>query len=178
MIMNAIYIGVALFVLLLTLNFWSTVTDYIYMAFRYWKHTLFIVICIGGGLYMGLYATHLDKLNNLFVYDFGVIRTPSHEDVQVTIRRCREFTVAKRDGDESYIDPKPPFIDVIKIGAKTYWDTCARVLGSNYWKHDISIDGENGGKVFCAAYRAGDYRSSTVNVWCDTVLDPYPEEGK
>ena len=137
--------------------------DYLYAALRNWKQTAFIVICVAAGLIAGSSAAHVGAPGTLAL---PALEMPRQETGQAAVDSCRDFVTARLERGHG-----PPPGGALKIGRPT-WESCAKVFGTNYWKHDISINGENGGLVLCRAYRQDSYRSGNVDAWCDTVFAP------
>ena len=160
--------------LLFFYTFRNAATDVAYLALTHWKHTVFIVTCISVGVFVGAYNAHLGSvLDNYNLHlSLRAQKTDDNERIATAINECKKFVEAKLDGKLSYDEPSPSLGDVIRIGATSYWDTCANTFGMNYWKHDIYIKGEEGGAMLCKAYRNGAYRSGNVENWCATVLAP------
>ena len=156
-------------ILLLVYTFRAGVTDFVYLAVKNWKQTAFVFICMAGGLVGGLYASGDSQL--LQIYSLA-LPLPAENPGVAQIDKCREFVAAKAEHRPGYIDPNPSLDDYVLIGAHSYWDTCAQTFGMNYWKHDISINGQNGGQILCKAYLQDSYRSGIVDSWCNTVLSP------
>ena len=167
-------IAVVFGVLLFLYTFRSGLTDVVYLALTHWKHTAFVVICITVGVLVGAYNSHLGSLENLYNLRLSILTHQKNDDEQMlaTINACKKFVEARLDGKPAFDEPSPRLNDVIRIGAQSYWDTCANAFGMNYWKHDIFIRGEEGGPALCRAYRKDDYRSGTVESWCASVLAP------
>lgn len=157
-----LYIALALGAALVAYNFRAELGDIAYFCFTHWKHTAFVAICIMVGLFMGAYNSRLS-----LAIDLGTIipsfEMPGHENTLVALHECKEFVQNELDrgknsrtaGDNS-----------------SKWDHCARLFGMNYWRESMTVNGEHGGRALCRAYRAGDYRSSEVETWCNTVFAP------
>lgn len=162
--------GIALFLY----TFRSALTDIVYLALNRWHHTLFIVVCIGVGLFVGAYNSHLSGIMDDYSFHLSLSASKQTEDQRLaeTIGQCKNFVETKLDGKPGYEEPSPSLGDVIRIGAKSYWDTCANIFGMNYWKHAAFIRGEEAGPMLCKAYRKDTYRSGNVENWCATVLAP------
>jgi hypothetical protein len=159
----------ALGIAVLLYNFRAACTDFVYLFFRYWKHSLFILICLLTGTLAGLEAGSINQALNSVTDYVTTWEDPSGE---TAIDQCKDFITAKMEGRKDYREPAPPFGDVIRLGARSYWDICAQTLGMNYWRHDIAINGRRGGAAFCDAYRRDNYRSPLVDGWCTAVLSP------
>ena len=144
-------------------------TDFVYLAIKNWKQTAFVFVCMAGGLVGGLYASGDSQILQISSL---ALPLPAETPGVTQIEKCREFVTAKAEHRPGYIDPKPSLGDYITMGAHSYWDTCAQTFGMNYWKHDISINGQNGGQVLCKTYLQDSYRSGIVDSWCNTVLSP------
>lgn len=170
-----IYAGAALLLILFAFTFRDGLTDIVYLALKNAKLVLFVFFCMMIGLLAGLYETSSSP-SSLGDYAGFLGRTGESRTAE-TIRECKIFVAARLEHRRDYEEPDPPLGDVVKIGAKSFWDTCAHVFGMNYWKYDLSINGENGGEKLCRAYRESDYRSDYVSGWCATVFMPAPKRG-
>lgn len=161
-------------ILLFVYTFREGITDIAYLALKHWKHTIFVVTCIGVGLFVGAYNAHLGNMMDEYNFRLTLQSQKKGDDERIaaTINQCKKFVEAKLDGRTDYDEPSPSLGDVIRIGAKSYWDTCANTFGMNYWKHEIFIRGEEGGPMLCKAYHKTSYRSGNVESWCSTVLAP------
>ncbi len=165
--------------------------DTLYLALRHYKTTLFVMICLSVGTLAGINVR--DFNNPLPVIDMAHISLPpigsfyqtSAEKTLATIRNCQAFVTAQieQPARPQRAQPEPsdsgsPLLHLASdvLPAMTYsasmnWDRCARAFGTNYWKTDISVKGENGGVALCKAYHAQkDYQSGVVEAWCDTVF--------
>lgn len=169
-----LYYFAAIFGLLLFgYTFRNGLGDILYVALKKWHHSVFILSCLCAGFLIGLHESHLDTGNSLPSINIeSLLPVPEGERTTILVRECKSFVAAKLENRADYDEPAPPLGDVVRIGAKSYWDTCARAFGMNYWKHDISINGENGGQALCRAYHSGAYRSGNVESWCATVFAP------
>lgn len=166
----ALVLGTALFLY----TFRNGATDILYLSLKHWHHTLFIAACLCVGVFAGAYNSHLGSLvdEHNFRLALHLSRQTEDERLAETIATCKKFVEAKLDGRHDYREPPPSLGDVVRIGAKSYWDTCANTFGMHYWKHDIFIRGQEAGPLLCKAYRKGAYRSGNVENWCATVLIP------
>jgi len=160
--------GAALFLY----TFRSAATDILYLAMKNRAHTAFIAVFITAGLFIGSYNSHLNDVLDNYNIHISMKKMSRGNISASTIDQCKQFVEAKLEGKADYNEPSPLLGDVIRIGAKSYWDTCANAFGINSWKHDIFINGETGGAALCKAYRKNSYRSGNVENWCATVLAP------
>lgn len=168
-------IAALLAVLLFAYTFREGLTDIAYLALKRWKQTLFVAICIGGGLFAGTYNSHVGHALNEYHFRMALKLYKESDDTRtaMVINECKKFVEAKLDGRKDYDESSLPFDGIIKIGVSSYWDTCADTFGMNYWKHEIFIRGEEGGPMLCKVYRNDkSYRSGNVESWCATVLAP------
>jgi hypothetical protein len=162
-----LYLGAIVFIVVFVYNFRSGLTDYVYLATRNWKTTIFILVCILVGVFMGAYELQLDYKGDMW----SLHNSPSRKDDNaVAIRHCREFVQARLNGETTGPGDDAPEHGGWFFGPQSRWDECADLFGNNFWKYDISVGGENGGKVLCRLYRQGDYRSAGVDSWCNTAF--------
>ncbi len=162
--------------------------DALYLVQTHFKATLFIVICLAVGALAGVNIRNFDSA--VPTVDLAAINVPSiealyptsEEKTLATIRNCQAFVTAqidtpprleraslpeRNDGSSSLLHLAS---DVLPSTSKD-WDRCARAFGTNYWKTDISVKGENGGIALCRAYHAQTtYQSPRVEAWCNTVF--------
>lgn len=105
-----------------------------------------------------------------------VYQAQKPDDVKTasTITKCKKFVEAKIAGQETE-DFRTVSAGIINISNISYWEICANTFGMNYWKYDISINGQNGGRLLCDTYARSTYRNGKVNAWCDTVFAPSPQ---
>jgi hypothetical protein len=169
-IFNLVFYAAILGIGLLLYTFRSGLSEYLYIAIKNWKASAFIVVCLIAGVTGGIYASS-DQPIEVRISSFA-LPLPGDNPGVAQIDSCKDFVTAKAEHRAGYIDPKPSWSDKIIIGANSYWDTCAQTFGMNYWKHDISIGGKNGGQMLCKTYHEDGYRSGIVDSWCSTVLDP------
>jgi hypothetical protein len=161
-------LGLVLFIY----TFRAGLTDFVYLALNNLKATVFMFTCLIAGLLVGVYASGADTRALDFSMPSFALPMPSENPGVAQIDSCKEFIAAKSEGRAGYIDPQPTLSDKIIMGADSYWDVCAQTFGMNYWKHNITIGGKNGGQILCDAYRKDSYRSGIVESWCSTVLSP------
>lgn len=164
------YILTALIVTFL-LYFRNGIGAGLYIAVKNWRQSGFIAACVLGGLLIGVSLSDRQP-------DFATIThliQPEDRRTAARIADCKEFVEARLH-NRPYGEVDRAMIDlgVIRIGTTSYWDSCARTFGMNYWKHDITIDGRNGGHVLCDLYRNTPYKSGDVDAWCTTVFAPDP----
>lgn len=169
-IFNLVFCAAILGIGLLMYTFRSGLTDFLYVAVKNWKVSTFIVVCMIAGVAGGLYASS-DHSLEVRISSFA-LPLPGENPGIAQIDSCKEFVAAKAEHRAGYVEPQPSWRDTIVMGAHSYWDTCAQTFGMNYWKHDISIGGKNGGQLLCKTYHEDGYRSGIVDSWCNTVLDP------
>lgn len=184
---NALFlIGFALFLLIATLVASGRFGDVFYIALKNGKATLFVMLCISVGVLAGLnirYGNNITPVVSLPVVALpaiGNLYQTSEEKTLATIRNCQAFVTAQLDlgvGNRTLPEHADSSSSLLHLASdvlpstSTNWDRCARAFGTNYWKEDISVKGENGGVALCKAYRAQkEYQSSEVNAWCDTVF--------
>lgn len=170
--------------------------DALYLMQTHFKASLFILICLSAGALAGVNIRNFDSVVpavDLAAIDIPSIDTlyqTSEEKTLATIRNCQAFVTAQIDtppraeptSRPERIDGSSPLLhlasDVLPSALNSTskdWDRCARAFGTNYWKTDISVKGENGGVALCRAYRAQtQYRSGKVEAWCDTVFKAAP----
>ena len=156
-------------IVLFLYTFRSGCTDLVYLALKNWKQSAFIFVCLLGGLGAGVYSSGNTPAIGL---PSLALPLPADNPGEAQIDGCKDFIAAKAEHRKDYIDPRPSLRDMVVMGAHSYWDTCAQTFGMNYWKHDISVNGQNGGKMLCDTYRQDSYRSGIVDSWCSTVLAP------
>ena len=161
-----IALGFAVIGLLLSKD---AVADFMYVISKHWQVTTFIVIC---GLLGGIVAVKQQefKYELAYLYYTGTKNTGTLE-AKYQIRQCKEFLQAKINGTQAN-DHRSITAGIFKISSISNWEFCARTFGLNYWKHDLSINGQDGGRVLCDTYARDTYRSSKVQTWCDTVFAP------
>lgn len=164
-----IYAALAVIVALLTYRVWG---DSVYVVSRNWRLVSFVFIATLCATLLVLEQERF-KYNLVFHYFTGQ-EPPPAEETRYHIRQCAEFVKAKRSGEE-VAEYRPVSAGPISISKISYWDFCARTFGMNYWKFDISIDGQNGGRLLCDTYALDTYRSPNVQSWCDTVFAPRTE---
>ncbi len=151
---------------LLSARLWG---DGIYVVSKHWRMAAFVLGCCA---VTSLFAIKQEqfKYEIAYLYYTGTKNT-SETDARYQVRVCKEFVQAKIDGRQTAefhtISAGP-----VEISSVSNWEYCARTFGLNYWKHDISINGQDGGRLLCEAYARDAYRSSRVQTWCDTVFAP------
>lgn len=161
-----IYLGLGFVAFCLSLPFWSNA---FYVVGKHWRLAVFAAVMGGVGT-LAVFKQQEFKYNLAFNYFVGTKNTDSQE-ARYQIRQCKEFVQAKLNG-ETVAETHTVSAGFINISSISTWDLCARTFGMNYWKHDTSIDGQDGGRLLCEAYARGTYRSGKVNAWCDTVFTP------
>lgn len=182
-------LGATLCLCLLLLLVSGRAGDTLYLALRHYKATLFVMLCLSVGISAGMNIRNMG--DRLPIVDMAAIPLPaidafsqrSAQKTLATIRNCQAFVTAHLE-QASHVPPvtaSPALLHLASDGLPPLsnpskdWDRCARAFGTNYWKVDISVKGENGGIALCRAYHAQDgYRSGTVDAWCDTVFRETP----
>lgn len=150
-------------------------TDAVYQSFRHWKIMLVVASCAAGVMGAGAFLNGVGDFSVLASVAYTNLSAPDNGDdsgVTTTIERCKAFVAAEQAHTPGYMPPSPPLHDKVLIGAVSYWDTCSQAFGMNYWKYDISINGQPGGPALCGAYRQSGPRSPVTDGWCSTVLAP------
>ncbi len=166
----AIYFAIASALLLFIYTFRTGFADHIYAAVKNWRRTGFIAICILGGVYAGFYNSDVE----MSIGETLALLAPAGDDdpALTQIQECKRFITEKLEHRDNESEPSAFLDRVTRTGARSVWDTCAWSFGMNYWKDDISINGESGGKALCRAYHQDSYRSRNVENWCKTVFTP------
>ncbi|PJB71372.1 MAG: hypothetical protein CO093_05335 [Alphaproteobacteria bacterium CG_4_9_14_3_um_filter_47_13] len=159
-------VGLGIIALLLTYKCWGSV---IYFVTTHWRVAGFILIGSLFGVFIVL--KQQDLKYELAYYYFTGTKNTGELQSRYQIRQCREFILAKIKGEE-VADDRHLTAGFINISTISNWEFCARTFGLNYWKHDITINGQNGGRLLCEAYARDTYRSDNVQIWCDTVFSP------
>lgn len=168
--------------------------DVFYYAFKNIKATLFVALCLCVGAFAGLsysdmtYAPHIPVASAAMTI-VNDIRQPPEDKVLATIRTCQAFVTAQLDETQAgartlpeRADSNPSLLHLasaVPVANAKDWDRCARTFGTNYWKYDISVNGQNGGQALCRAYRAqSEIASGEVEAWCNTVFAETPESSQ
>lgn len=184
-------VGTLLFLAVTLLVVSGRFGDVFYIALTHGKATLFVCLCLSVGILAGLHLRYggsfspAAALPDVNMPVIGDLYQTSEERTLATIRNCQAFVTAQLDTQADArtrperTDSSPPLLHLasdVLPGTSRDWDRCAKAFGLNYWKEDISVNGENGGTALCKAYRAQDeYRSGDVNAWCETVFkDDHP----
>ena len=181
--------GVITFIAIATLVVSGRFGDIFYVALNHTKATLFVFLCLSAGALAGLsirgdISTPDVALPAVEIPALGDLYQTSEERTLATIRNCQAFVTAQLDNkgmsrtlpERNGSSPSLLHLasDVLPSSQRD-WDRCARAFGTNYWKQDISVKGENGGVALCRAYRQQkDFASSEVESWCDTVFKSDP----
>lgn len=165
-------LGLVLIIALLTFKYWGNV---FYFVTKNWRVVTFTVILSLLGAVLVVKQQEW-KYEIAYRYFTGTKHTGSLES-KYHIRMCKQFIKAKLNGepakDDHYIT-----VAFFRLKSVSNWEFCARTFGLNYWKHDTSINGQDGGRVLCDAYARSSYRSGDVDAWCDTVFAPVEEDHK
>ncbi|MBI1257675.1 MAG: hypothetical protein GC204_09415 [Chloroflexi bacterium] len=160
----------AIITALITYRYWGGL---IYAATRNWKVLAFVVI---GGLIGTVIVFKQQELKYQLAYYYMTGGKDSDTlEARYAVRQCKEFVEAKLNSAPTE-DVRMIKAGFINIGSVSNWDYCARTFGLNYWKTDISINGQDGGRLLCQAYARDTYRSEKVQTWCDTVFAPTPPQ--
>ncbi len=159
-------LAIALITAVLTRNYWGS---WIYTLSRNWKLLSFVTILSLVGITAVMMQQDL-KYKLAYSYWRGNVAQDSKE-IAYQIRQCKEFVLAKANGQETseYHQISAGPVNISKI---SNYDFCARTFGLNFWQHDITINGQDGGRLLCETYARDTYRSSKVQSWCDTVFAP------
>jgi len=158
--------AVVLVAMALSSRLWG---DGLYYLSKHWRAAAFAVTSLA---LVWLIAVKQEQFKyEVAYYYFTGTKNTGEDDARYQIRMCKDFVQDKIEGN--------PTAEVHKVAAGpinfagvSNWDYCARTFGLNYWKHDISINGQDGGRLLCEAYARDTYRSGKVNAWCDTVFAP------
>ncbi len=159
-------IGLVAITLILTMRTWGNA---LYVMSKHRHITSFVIVC-------GLLGTFIVLKQEEFKHDLASmyhanLQTNDNGEARYQIRQCKDFVSASLDGTLTDQDHKRTFkAGFIKVKTGSDWDFCARTFGLNFWKHDISINGQNGGRLLCDAYARASYRSGEVDSWCSTVF--------
>lgn len=165
-------IGLVIIAALASFKYWGAG---FYTITKHWRLASFIVFCCFIAA-VGVLKQQEFKYDLAYYYMTGTKYASTHE-ARYQIRQCKEFVQAKVDGQQTaeYHTVSAGFININNI---SNWDFCAQTFGMNYWKHDTSINGQDGGRLLCEAYARDTYRSSKVQSWCDTVFAPTTTEAQ
>ena len=166
--MQWISIGIILFVFLAMIILGATrAGDIFYMITQNWKASVSAFILIILTLMFGVF--HEPVLREIRTTYWRIVLKEG-PDVITRVQHCRAFLEAIQNG-QSYTPPAEDRGGLNKHSPNEYWDVCAAAFGKNYWKYDISVNGQNGGALFCELYEVQEgLTSPTADVWCDTVL--------
>ena len=168
----AFWIIAAFTLCMLVMKVWG---DGIYMLVKNWRVVTAVAMVL---VFVSLISLKHDNLQYEMASYVYSAKTPDDVKIASTIQQCKGFVQAKLEGQETQ-DYRTISAGIINISNISYWEICANTFGMNYWKHDISINGNNGGHLLCDAYTHATYRSSKVNAWCDTVFaSPRTEDQK
>ncbi len=162
-------LGLIVIAALLTMKHWG---DVVYSATKNWQLISFVTVMCFLGTVLVIKQEQL-KYELVYYYSTGS-KFEDDQDTRYKIRQCKNFITAKMNG-EQVIEARPVKAGFINVAQINNWDYCAKTFGLNYWKHDTSINGQDGGRVLCEAYARDTYRSGKVQTWCDTVFAPAPE---
>ena len=161
----AIGLIAAIALLLFILSF-NRIGDWLYAAVKEWKAALLALIIFStlGIMFLGQQAIgqSAHAISSRISYWSG--SRPNE-----TVAQCRMFTRLKADHEkiQPYIDNRALNIHP---NPDKYWEICIQAFGQNYWKQDITVNGQSGGKLLCRLYNTSAYVSSKVQTWCDTVF--------
>lgn len=157
-------IGLGVIAALLSFKYWGTV---FYAVTRHARVAGFVCILSLLGAILVLKAQDLKY--DIAYYHFTGTENTDVLEAKYHIRQCKEFVEAKLDGRDA-ADQRSLSTGFMNISGVSNWEFCARTFGLNYWKEDISINGQDGGHLLCEAYAHDTYRSPRVQTWCDTVF--------
>lgn len=141
----------------------------IYIMTTHWRESAFLLLCALAG---AGFAVKKDTIGRDLSYFVAGLGAPSEENAAAAVGVCKKFVQAKSAG-LPFAPPRESRL--FPASEDSYWETCARTFGMNYWKHDIAVGGRNGGEALCAAY-ARDPRATAlpsagkVEAWCGTVF--------
>ena len=162
-----IALAVGVLVALMTYRLWG---DAIYALSRNWRLVGFAVML---SLIGSIAVIQQEKFKHSLAVSYFANKeyAKTQREARYQIRQCKEFVQAKIHGTQiaEYRTISAGPINIAKINN---WDFCAKTFGMNFWKYDTSIDGQDGGRLLCETYARGNYRSSKVQSWCDTVFTP------
>lgn len=168
----AFWIAAAFTLCMVIMKVWG---DGIYVLIKNWRAAAVLSMALVLVSLISLKHDNLQYEMASYVYH---AKTPDDVKIASTIEQCKSFVQAKMQGQQTQ-DYRTISAGIINISNISYWEICANTFGMNYWKHDISINGQNGGHLLCNAYTHATYRSGKVNAWCDTVFaSPRTEDQK
>ncbi len=159
-----IAVGFAVIAILLIGKIWG---DGLYTLTKNWRLASFVLVLSLLGVLVVIKQEEFKY--ELVYYYYAGNQSKAPQDTKYRIRQCKDFVQAKLNGGEA-IETRPIKAGFINVSAVNNWDFCAKTFGLNYWEHDISINGQSGGRVLCEAYARDTYRSGKVQTWCDTVF--------
>ncbi len=154
----------------------AVLPDLLEIVTKYTAHCFFLGACAFLAVSMFVYKVDFGMLSvsapNISVASIWISEEEKEKRMRMEITSCKIFVASE-------LEPKIQKASLqvsqsekeVTIG-KTMWEECSKRFGMNYWKYDISVNGENGGQALCRAYRQSDYRSSDVDAWCNTVFAP------
>lgn len=150
----------------------AAIPDLFQTVARYWQQTFFIATSA-----LLLYAVVAWKIDAARMIDDASVSVSRlwESDAQREQRTKMEISDCKAFVQQAY-ESRTDAARLIPASMTTdsRWEDCAERFGLNYWKHDIFIDGRNGGQMLCEAYRGSGARSSQVEAWCATVFAQRP----
>lgn len=161
-------IGVIIFVFITMIIFGATrAGDLFFHMTNHWKTSVAAFLLIALTLLFTVF--HQPVVKQIRSMYWMMVLNEGH-DVLTRVEDCRAFLTAIQNGQE-YIPDTGHSGGLHNYQPEQYWDICSDTFGKNYWKHDISVNGQHGGHVLCALYNAqSDIISSKAKVWCDTVF--------
>lgn len=146
----------------------------LYVVMKNWRLAVFFIFCAAGGV---LAATHSSDISATLQGRLKV----NQKHAEATISHCKSFLTAY-SGREDGLLKEPLKAGFIKISNDTsdYWkshylEVCAQAFGMNYWRHDITVNGQSGGRVLCEIYRKENFKSGKIQSWCGTVFAHDPK---
>jgi hypothetical protein len=134
-----------------------------------WRESLFLGMC---ALIGALSALHMNSIGREITL-LPKIAFANDMSVPSDIAICRKFVKAQLHGD-AYM-PEGLSHGLISFGPIDPWESCARTFGMNYWNHDISVEGQSGGRLLCEIYnKRQEEPSDKVESWCNSVFAGQP----
>jgi hypothetical protein len=170
-----VYIILIGFALLIAFFMAKPLSEFAYAVSKNWKLGLFVGACVLSVISATLYVTHAQagsyRTASTFTSPFSNFMKgrPSEGQIEMAIHSCKEFIGAKASGHEYNITHEASSYYRPTTEA-AMWHTCSEVFGQNYWRYDISINGENGGHLLCRMYKEQDRNAAATNSWCETVF--------
>lgn len=141
--------------------------DIFYHMTNNWKATVATVLLVVLTLLFTVF--HQPVVKQIRSLYWMMVLKEGH-DVLSRVEDCRTYLIAIQGGQD-YTPDTSRHGGLHSYPIEQYWDICADTFGKNYWKHDISVNGQHGGHVLCELYsNQSEIVSSKAKVWCDTVF--------